>query len=53
VAKYIDKNFKSIVTNNAKYFSYYDAENAVLQVHVWTGPTPKEVQKLKEEVEKK
>ena len=52
VAKYIDKNFKSIVTNNAKYFSYYDAENAVLQVHVWTGPTPKEVQRLKEEVEK-
>jgi len=53
VAKYIDKNFRSIVTNNARHFSYYDAENVVLQVHVWTGPTPKEVQKLKKEVEKK
>jgi len=52
VAKYIDKNFRSVVTNNARYFSYYDAENTVLQVHVWTGPTPKEVQKLKEEAEK-
>ena len=52
IAKYIDKNFKSVITNNVRYFSYYDAENAVLQVHIWTGQTPKEVQKLKEEAEK-
>ena len=53
IALYIKKLFEPYVRGKTSYYFYYDKDNAVLQLHAWTGMTPKEVQKLKQEVSNK
>lgn len=53
IANYIGKKAKSIISQNLNTFMFYDKENMILQIHLWTGATPEEVKKLRELVKKK